>query len=159
MGGVNIVYRFSVDGWVSQGKFSQAVQDSGRDRAEVTRCVGALFADVLQFLSLFPEYSKLQVSFRGPDHFHIQKWEFVVHHDLNSIFLLGGRGIRFVCPYFCGELKVSFSRRRVHRLLKLFQSVFYLTRFLLTLEYHQAVILIDSVVDCRAEFSLDFSKR
>ena len=36
MGGVNIVYRFSVDVGVSRGEFSQAVQDSGRDRAEGT---------------------------------------------------------------------------------------------------------------------------
>ena len=41
MGWANLVYRFSVDGWVSRGKFSQAVQDSGRDRAEGTGCVGS----------------------------------------------------------------------------------------------------------------------
>ena len=53
MGGVNIVYRFSVDGWVSRGKFSQEVQDSVRDRAEGTGCVGAIFAEVLQFVGAF----------------------------------------------------------------------------------------------------------
>ena len=72
MGGVNLVFRFSVDGWVYQGKVSQAVQDSGRDRAEGTGCVGDLFADVLQLLSLFPEYSKLQVSFRVSANFHVK---------------------------------------------------------------------------------------
>ena len=147
MGRLNLVYRFIVDGWFSRGKFSQAVQESGRGRVEVSGCVGAPFADVLQFLSPFPEYSKLQVSFRGPAHFHIQKWEFVVRHDLNSIFLFRGQLIRFVCPYFRGELRVSVSRRRVHRFLKLFQPVFFLTCFLLTREYQKSVISIYAVVD------------
>ena len=88
-----------------------------------------------------------------------KKWEFVVCHNLNPIFLLRGRGIRFVCPYFCGELKVSVSCRRVHRFLKLFQPVFYIIFFILTLENHQAVILIDSVVDCRAEVKLGFFRK
>ena len=48
MAGVNLFYRFSMDGWFFLGKFSQAVQDSGRDGVEGTRCVGALFSDVLQ---------------------------------------------------------------------------------------------------------------
>ena len=41
-----------MDGFL-EGKFIQAVKDSGRDCAEGTGCVGALFADVLQLLSLF----------------------------------------------------------------------------------------------------------
>ena len=45
-----------MDGFL-EGKFSQVVQDSGRDHAEGTGFVGALFADILQFMSLFPEYS------------------------------------------------------------------------------------------------------
>ena len=159
MGRLNLVYRFIVDGWFSRGKFSQAVQESGRGRVEVSGCVGAPFADVLQFLSPFPEYSKLQVSFRGTASFHIPKWEFVVLHDLNLVFLFRGWVILFVCPYFRGELKVSVYRCPVHRLMKLFQPVFYLTFFLLTLEYHQAVISIDSVVYCRAEVQLTFSKK
>ena len=89
--------------------------------------MGDLLAEVIQLLSLFPEYSKLQVSFRGPAHFHIQKWEFVFRHDLNSVFLLRGRGIRFVFPYSRGELKVLVSRRRVRHFLKLFHTVFFLT--------------------------------
>ena len=124
-----------------------------------TGCVGDLFSDVLQLLSLFYEQSKLHVSFRGTARFHIPKWEFVVLHDLNSVFLLRGWVILFVCPYFRGELKVSVSRRHVHCLLKKFQPVFYLTFFLLTLEYHQAVILIDSVVYCRAEVQLGFLEK
>ena len=47
MGGVNLIYRFSVDGGISQGEFSQAVQDSGRDHAEGTGCMGALSSDIL----------------------------------------------------------------------------------------------------------------
>ena len=47
MGGINLVYRFSVDVWVSLGKFSQAVQDSGRNRVEGTGCVSALLTNVL----------------------------------------------------------------------------------------------------------------
>ena len=121
--------------------------------------MGALFADVFQLLSFFPEDSKLKVSFRGPAHIHIQEREFVVRHDLKSIFLFGGWGVRSVCPYFRGEFKVLVSNRRVHRLLKLFQPVFNLTCFLLTLENYQAVISIDSVADCWAEVSLGFFKK
>ena len=47
MVGVNIIHRFSVDGGISQGGFSQAVQDSGRDRAEGTGCMDDLLSDVL----------------------------------------------------------------------------------------------------------------
>ena len=54
MGKVNLVNRFRVDGWVSRGKFSQAVQESGGNLAESTGCLGALFDNVLQLLSLFP---------------------------------------------------------------------------------------------------------
>ena len=54
---------------------------------------------------------------------------------------------------------MSVSRCLVHRLLKLFQPVFYLTCFLLTLENHQAVIWIDSVLDCRAEVKLGFFEK
>ena len=54
MVGLNLIYRFSVDGGVSRGAFSQAVQDSGWDRAECTGFMGAVLSDVLKFLSLFP---------------------------------------------------------------------------------------------------------
>ena len=40
MDGVNLVYRFSMDGGISRGEFVKAVQDSGRDRAEGTGCEG-----------------------------------------------------------------------------------------------------------------------
>ena len=44
---VKIIYRFSVDGGISQGEFGEVVQDSRRDRAEGNGCVGALLYDVL----------------------------------------------------------------------------------------------------------------
>ena len=44
---VNLIYRFSMDGGISRVEFSEAVQDSGRDCAEGTGCVGALFSDIL----------------------------------------------------------------------------------------------------------------
>ena len=47
MGRVNLVYRFSLDGGISRGEFIQAVQDSGRDRAEGFGCIGALLSDIL----------------------------------------------------------------------------------------------------------------
>ena len=47
MVGVNLIYRFSVDGGISRVEFSQALQDSGRDCAEGTGCMGALLSDVL----------------------------------------------------------------------------------------------------------------
>ena len=47
MVGVNIIYCFSMDGEIYQGEFGEAVQDSGRDRAVGTGCVGALLSDVL----------------------------------------------------------------------------------------------------------------
>ena len=125
---------------------------------EGTGCVGALFADVFQLLSFFPGDSKLQVSFRGTDHLHIQEREFVVRHNLNSIFLFGGRGVRSVCPYFRGEFNVLVSRSHVHRFLKLFKLVLYLTCLLFALENHQAVISIDAMVDCWAENRLSFLK-
>ena len=57
---VNLGYRFSMDGGISQGEFIQVVQDSGRDCAEGTTCIGAILSDVLYLLSLFlntPNYS------------------------------------------------------------------------------------------------------
>ena len=62
-----------VDGWVSWGKFGQEVLDSGTDCEEGTGCVGDLFANAIQLLYFFAEYSKFQVSFRVPACFHIQK--------------------------------------------------------------------------------------
>ena len=47
MVGVNLIYRVSMDGGISRGDFGKAVQDSRRDRAEGTGCVGALLSDVL----------------------------------------------------------------------------------------------------------------
>ena len=47
MVGVNLIYRFRMDGGISWGELSQAVQDYGRDSAEVTGCMGALLSDVL----------------------------------------------------------------------------------------------------------------
>ena len=47
MVGVNLIYRFSMDGGISRGEFGEAVQDSGRDRAEGNGCVGAVLSDVL----------------------------------------------------------------------------------------------------------------
>ena len=44
---VNIIHRFSMDRDFSRGEFGEAVQDSGRDRAEGTGCVGSLLSDVL----------------------------------------------------------------------------------------------------------------
>ena len=120
--------------------------------------MGALFAEVFQLLSFFPEESKLKVSFRGPAHHHIQEGEFVVCHDMKSIFLFGGQVVRSVCPYFRGELKLSLSCRRVHHFLKLVQPVFYLILFILSLENHQAVISIDAMVDCRAENRISILK-
>ena len=120
--------------------------------------MGALFSDVFQFLSFFPEDSKLKVSFRGPALLHIQEREFVVSHDLKSIFLFGVRGVRSVCPYFRGEFKVLVSLRRVHRLLKLFKPVFYLTCLIFAFENHQAVISIDAMIDFWEENRLRINK-
>ena len=47
MVGVNLIYRFSMDGGISRGEFIQAVQDSGRDRVEGTWCMVAILSDVL----------------------------------------------------------------------------------------------------------------
>ena len=47
MVGVNLIYRFRMDGGFSQSEFGEAVQDSGRDRAEGTGCVGDLFSGLL----------------------------------------------------------------------------------------------------------------
>ena len=47
MVGVNLIYRFSVDGGISRGEFSQAVHDSVRDRVEGTGCMGDLLSDLL----------------------------------------------------------------------------------------------------------------
>ena len=47
MVGVDSVYPPRINRCVSQGEFSEAVQDSGRDCAEGTGCVGALLSDVL----------------------------------------------------------------------------------------------------------------
>ena len=55
MGRVNRVHRCRLDGGLPGGKFCEAVEDSGRDRAENTGCVSALFADIFQLLSLISE--------------------------------------------------------------------------------------------------------
>ena len=47
MVGVNLIYRFSMDGGIYRGEFGEAVQDYRRDFAEGTGCVGALLYDVL----------------------------------------------------------------------------------------------------------------
>ena len=47
MVGVYFVYRLRMNQGFSQGNFGEAVQDSGRDRAEGNGCVGDLFSDVL----------------------------------------------------------------------------------------------------------------
>ena len=47
MVGVNLIYRFCVNGGISKGEFSRAVQDPARDRAEGSGCMGALFSDVI----------------------------------------------------------------------------------------------------------------
>ena len=47
MVGVDFIYRFRMNGGIYRGEFGEAVQDSGRDRVEGTRCVGALLFDIL----------------------------------------------------------------------------------------------------------------
>ena len=59
MAGVDFIYCFIMNGGISRGEFGEAVQDSGKDRAKGTGCVGALLSDVIYLLSLFPEHSKL----------------------------------------------------------------------------------------------------
>ena len=97
-----------MDGFL-EGKFSQAVQDSRRNCAEVTGCVGALFADVLQLLSLFPEYSKFKAPLSIPDHFHIQEMELFVHHDFNLVLLRIWGEVLIIFPYFSIELELLIS--------------------------------------------------
>ena len=47
MVGVDFIHRLRMNQGFSRGDFGEAVQDSGRDRAEGTGCVGALFSEVL----------------------------------------------------------------------------------------------------------------
>ena len=44
---VDFVYRLRLNRGFSRGEFSEVVQDSGRDRAEGTGCMGALLSNVL----------------------------------------------------------------------------------------------------------------
>ena len=59
MGRVNRVHRCRTDGRIPLGRFCEAVEDSGGDRAESTGYVSALFADVFKLLSLLSEDSEL----------------------------------------------------------------------------------------------------
>ena len=86
MGLVNQVHCCRSDGRLPFGKFHEAVEDSGGDRAESNGCVSDHFADVFQLLSLISEDSELQVPLWGPAHLHIQEGEFVFCHDLNPIW-------------------------------------------------------------------------
>ena len=47
MVGVNLIYRFGMEGGISRGGFGEAVQDSRRDRVEGIGCVVSLLSDVL----------------------------------------------------------------------------------------------------------------
>ena len=47
MVGANFIHRFRMNGGVCRGEFREAVQKSGRGRAEGNRCVGDLLSDVL----------------------------------------------------------------------------------------------------------------
>ena len=47
MVGVDFIYRLRMNQGFSRGEFGEAFQDSRRDRAEGTGCVGSLFSDVL----------------------------------------------------------------------------------------------------------------
>ena len=67
---VDFVYRLIMSRWFSCGEFSEAVQDSQRDRAEGYRVCGCSPFRSTLIVVLFPKHSKLQVSFRGPAHFH-----------------------------------------------------------------------------------------
>ena len=69
MVGVDFIYLFRMNGGIYRGEFGKAVQDSGRDHAETTGCVGVLLSNVLKLLSLFTEHSKLQVPVQGTSSF------------------------------------------------------------------------------------------
>ena len=47
MVGVDFIYPLRMNQGLSRGDFSEAVQDSGRDRAEGNGCVGDLLLEVL----------------------------------------------------------------------------------------------------------------
>ena len=63
----------------------------------------ANFPDVLQLLSIFPEYSELQTPLGGLAHTHIPEWESFGCADMNPVIILRGREDRVVFPYLHGE--------------------------------------------------------
>ena len=71
--------------------------------------MGNYFTNRLKLLSLFPEYSKLQVPLRGPANVHVQEWEFVVCYNLNPVLLcrIGDMDKRYKYLPFCKKYKVQ----------------------------------------------------
>ena len=62
--------------------------------------MGTTFYDLLQQMSLFLEYPKLQVPLGGPDHVNIQEIEYIVCADSNPVIILRGRDVCIVYQYF-----------------------------------------------------------
>ena len=53
-------------------QFCEAVQDTNGGGSNIIRCVGALFSDMIQLLSLTPVDSEFQVPLRVPNCLYLQ---------------------------------------------------------------------------------------
>ena len=110
--------------------------------------MGASYDNVLQLMSLFPEYSKFKPPLREPAHSYIQESELVIYRDLNLFLICRGGGVRINCLYFRSELGVLVSHRLIHCLVRLRQPIFNFLYFLMYLEHYHTFITIYSIVGC-----------
>ena len=99
--GVDAVRPFGVKLDFRKKSFSQIFQDSQWYFGQGTGCVVTTCVDLLQLMSLFHKYSKLQPPIRVPAHFHVQKQNFVVCYDFNLVLFLEREGGGINLSSFC----------------------------------------------------------
>ena len=101
-----------------------------------TECMGTSFFDILQLLSLFPEYYYFQPPLKGTDNFLIQERELICGTYLNPLLLIKRGEALSICPYFRSELEVLVYHFLTHHLLNLLYPIYSFIYHILAYKYH-----------------------